>query len=75
MGVSVRLWPVPVSLLRFLGHLVGRQGAVGRLTDSLQVDVSKLRRELGRSPPWSVDQGIEETVAWFVKQQSMAVGG
>lgn len=67
MGVPVRLWPVPVSLLRFLGYLVGRQGAVGRLTDSLQVDASKLRRELGWSPPWSVDRGLDETAAWFVK--------
>jgi nucleoside-diphosphate-sugar epimerase len=66
MGVSVRLWPVPVSLLRFFGALVGRQGVVGRLTDNLQIDASKLRRELGWSPPWSVDRGIEETVDWFV---------
>lgn len=66
MGVSVRLWPVPVSLLRFFGALVGRQGVVGRLTDNLQIDASKLHRELGWSPPWSVDRGIEETVDWFV---------
>jgi nucleoside-diphosphate-sugar epimerase len=66
MGVSVRLWPVPVSLLRFFGALVGRQGVVGRLTDNLQIDALKLHRELGWSPPWSVDRGIEETVDWFV---------
>lgn len=70
MGVSVRLWPIPVSLLRFLGYLVRRQGAVARLTDSLQVDASKLRRELGWSPPWSVDRGLEETVVWFAKQKA-----
>lgn len=66
MGLSVRLWPVPVSLLRCLGYLVRRQGAVARLTDSLQVDASKLRRELGWSPPWSVDRGLEETAVWFM---------
>ncbi len=69
MGVTVRLWPVPVSLLRFFGALVGRQGIVGRLIDNLQIDASKLHRELGWSPPWSVDRGIEETVDWFVKRQ------
>jgi nucleoside-diphosphate-sugar epimerase len=67
MGRSVRLWPVPVSLLRWGGGLVGRRGAVARLTESLQINASKIRRELGWSPPWSVDQGIEETVAWFLK--------
>lgn len=72
MGVSVWLWPVPVSLLRFLGYLVGRQGTVERLTDSLQVDASKLRRELGWSPPRSVDRGLEETVAWFVRAKVSA---
>jgi nucleoside-diphosphate-sugar epimerase len=67
MGRSVRLWPVPVSLLRWGGGRVGRRGAVARLTESLQINASKIRRELGWSPPWSVDQGIEETVAWFLK--------
>ncbi|MCP9463399.1 MAG: hypothetical protein NNA25_01210 [Nitrospira sp.] len=68
MGRSVPLWPVPVLLLRWGGGLVGRRGAVERLTGSLQIDISKIRRELGWSPPWSVDQGIEETVAWFMRR-------
>ncbi|MCP9447172.1 MAG: SDR family oxidoreductase [Nitrospira sp.] len=75
MGVPVRLWPVPVSLLRLGGRLVGQEGALARLTTSLQVDASKIRRVLGWSPPWSVDRGIEETAAWFMKQQSKTVGG
>lgn len=70
MALPVRLWPVPVSLLRFLGHVVKRDDMVERLTASLQLDASKLRRQLGWSPPWSVDRGIEETVAWFMNRQA-----
>jgi nucleoside-diphosphate-sugar epimerase len=66
MGKSVRLWPVPVLLLRWGGSLLGQRGAVERLTGSLQIDSSKIRRELRWSPPWSVDHGIKETVAWFM---------
>jgi nucleoside-diphosphate-sugar epimerase len=75
MGLSVRLWPTPVSLLRFFGALVGRQSVVGRLTDNLQIDASKLHRELGWSPPWSVDRGLEDTVAWFMNRRTVKPHG
>lgn len=75
MGRSVRLWPVPVLLLRWGGSLLGQRGAVERLTGSLQIDSFKIRRELGWSPPWSVDDGIEETVAWFLKLGSQRETG
>jgi nucleoside-diphosphate-sugar epimerase len=68
MGRSVRLWPVPVLLLRWGGSLLGQQGAVARLTGSLQIDSSRIRRELGWSPPFSIDHGIKETVAWFMRR-------
>ncbi|MCP9469362.1 MAG: SDR family oxidoreductase [Nitrospira sp.] len=75
MGRSVQLWPVPMTLLRVGGVLVGQRGAVARLTGSLQIDSSKIRRELGWSPPRSVDQGIKETVAWFLKLGSQRETG
>lgn len=66
MGRSVPLWSAPMTLLRVGGGLIGQRGAVARLTGSLQIDASKIRGELGWSPPWSVDHGIKETVAWFM---------
>lgn len=41
-------------------------GAVNRLTGSLTVDSSKIRRELGWSPPFTMDEGLLETAAWFI---------
>jgi nucleoside-diphosphate-sugar epimerase len=65
MKAAVRLWPVPVSVLRSLGLITGQRGAVDRLAGSLQVDSSKIRQELAWHPPFSVDQGLEDTAAWF----------
>ena len=65
LGLSPRLWPMPLSMLRCLGQFIGKQAMVDRLLGSLQVDSSKIRRELDWRPPYSVDQGFAETAVWF----------
>ena len=66
MGVKARLWPFPIPLLRGMGQLVGERAAIDRLLGSLQVDSSKIRRELDWNPPCSIDRGLRETAAWFL---------
>jgi nucleoside-diphosphate-sugar epimerase len=61
LGRSVRLVPVPVSLLRGLGKITGKTAQIDRLTSPLRVDGRRLRSELGWVPPWSVAQGLAET--------------
>lgn len=58
----VRLFSVPVSALRCIGHLSGNRLAVHRLTTSLQVDISRTRDQLGWTPPISLEQAIESAV-------------
>ena len=65
MGVTVRLWPFPLSLLRWAGCAFGKQGALDRVLGSLQLDCSAMRRELDWHPPYPVDHGLAETAAWF----------
>jgi UDP-N-acetyl-alpha-D-quinovosamine dehydrogenase len=65
LGVTVRLWPLPLAVLCGLGQLTGKQAVIDRLLGSLQVDSSKLRRELEWHPPFSVDRGLAETAAWY----------
>ena len=67
MGKTPRLWATPVSVLRGLGRLVGKEAEIARLTDSLQVDSTQTSTSLGWSPPMSTDEGIARTVAWFLK--------
>jgi len=65
LGVKPRLPTVPAGLLRLAGRLTGRGPAIARLTGSLLVDDAPIRAELGWQPPFSLDQGLELTAAWF----------
>ena len=60
-----RLLTIPTIILRLAGKLVGKSTDVDRLLDSLVIDSSKIRRELGWVPPYSMGQGLKETVDWF----------
>jgi len=71
LGVRARLLPVPAAALKLAGKLTGKSAAIARLTGSLRVDGSALGSDLGWQPPYTVDQGLERTAAWF-KQQTPA---
>ena len=62
LGVSSRVFPWPIGLLKLMAGLFGKTGQVQRLIGSLQVDSTKIRRELGWKPPYSLRQGFRETV-------------
>jgi nucleoside-diphosphate-sugar epimerase len=70
LGVPARLLPFPVSLMRLAAKLTGKSGALNRLTGSLTVDSSKIRRELDWKPPFTMEEGLQETAAWFNKRQT-----
>lgn len=63
MGRPARLWAVPVSVFEFVGKLLGKRAAVARLTGSLWVDDSLIRSRLGWTPPFTMQQGLEATIA------------
>lgn len=66
LGVPARLFPVPTPLMKLAGKLLGKSGAVNRLTGSLTVDSSKIRQELGWKPPFTMEEGLRETAKWFL---------
>ncbi|OFW39803.1 MAG: hypothetical protein A3F70_18345 [Acidobacteria bacterium RIFCSPLOWO2_12_FULL_67_14] len=63
MGRPVRLPPVPPALLLQAATWVGRRDVAKRLIGSLQLDITKAKRQLGWSPPVSVDEGLRRAVA------------
>ena len=65
LGRPARLFPFPPSLMRFAGKLFGKSDAVERLVGSLTIDSSKIHRELGWKPPYTMEQGLKETAEWF----------
>lgn len=69
MGRSARLWPCPVAILRAVGCLLGRSSLVSRLTDSLSVDCRKAQALLAWQPPYTVDQGLQATVDWYLRER------
>lgn len=70
MGKSALLIPVPASLFKFAGKLTGKSGVVDRLVGDLQVDSSKARELLEWTPPYTVEQGISETVLDFKNRKN-----
>jgi len=61
MHRPARLLPVPPAWLRAAGSMIGRRADVDRLLGSLCVDSSKIQRELGWRPPFSMDEGLRQT--------------
>ncbi|MDN7931017.1 NAD-dependent epimerase/dehydratase family protein [Burkholderia metallica] len=65
LGRPARLFPVPVAALRLAGKLTGRSAAIDRLTGSLELDTSRIKRVLDWQPPFTTRQGLEATAAWY----------
>jgi UDP-glucose 4-epimerase len=68
MHRPARLFPIPVGALRALGVLAGRSAEVGRLCNSLAIDISETRLRLGWSPPMTLDAGLGRTVEWYSQE-------
>lgn len=60
LGRPARMFGVPVKLLRALARPVGLTGEMNRLTQSLEIDISKTREVLGWHPHVPLRVGIEE---------------
>lgn len=67
MGHPARLFPFPSALLEFGGRLIGKSEQVERLLGSLQVDSSKICRELGWQPSTSVADGLKATAQGLIQ--------
>ena len=71
LGRRPLLLPVPVSWMRYAGRLLGKQAAVDRLLGSLCVDITPLREELGWTPPYTMQEGLEATAQWYRKTKAV----
>lgn len=65
LGRQPFLLPIPVSWMRWAGRMLGKQAAIDRLLGSLCVDISPLREELGWTPPYTMQAGLEATAEWY----------
>ncbi|MGH8703249.1 MAG: NAD-dependent epimerase/dehydratase family protein [Burkholderiales bacterium] len=70
LGVKPRLLSLPLAALGLGAALAGKRAEFTRLTGSLQVDSSRIRRELDWRPPDSLSRGLAETARWYHAQSS-----
>jgi len=62
LGKRAKLLPCSPVCLRLAGRLIGKSEQINRLLGSLQVDTSKISRELGWEPPFSLDEGLQFSI-------------
>lgn len=61
----VHLLPLPIALLRVAATLARRGDDAARLLGDLVVDGSHLRRTISWQPPFTRQEGLAATAAWF----------
>jgi nucleoside-diphosphate-sugar epimerase len=62
MNKPVKLIPCSPVFMSLAGRVIGKSDQLDKLVSSLQVDSSKIRRELGWKPPFTLDEGLKATV-------------
>jgi nucleoside-diphosphate-sugar epimerase len=72
MGRPARLLPFPPRALMALGRALGKGDEVMRMIESLRVDCSGIKQQLQWVVPFTVEQGLKETVDWFARSRSAA---
>ncbi|MBS4096054.1 MAG: SDR family oxidoreductase [Sulfuricella sp.] len=70
LGKSPRLLPIPPTLLKLAGLLTGKSAEIARLLDSLEIDDSGLQHDLGWRPPYTLEQGLAATAAWYRRERA-----
>ena len=61
-GLSSRLLPFPIWMLKLAAKCVGRSAQLERLIGSLQLDTTKIRQHLRWVPPHTLNEGLQNTV-------------
>lgn len=68
LGRPARIVPFPVSVMRAAAKMLKKEDVLDRLCNCLQVDASKARRILGWQPSVPLDEGLAQTVRWYLKE-------
>ncbi len=60
-----RTFYFPIFLIYFAATLFGKRATIQRLTQSLIIDSTKIRKELGWQPPFTLTYGLKVTADWY----------
>lgn len=65
LGRRPNLIRIPLVYLKLLAGIAHKKDQLQRLTGSLEIDNTKVKRELSWEPPYSMEVGLKETTRWF----------
>lgn len=66
LGRTNRSFYFPPGLLRAAAALLGRGEQIDKLSGTLRVSNEKIRGKLGWTPPYTLEQGLQDTVEWYL---------
>ena len=61
-GKKAKLFKLPQSIFVIILNIIGKKNLYDRLFKNLQVDISFTKKRLGWTPPYSLEDGIYETI-------------
>lgn len=62
---SPKLFSCPTSLLKLASQCIGKKDQANKLLDSLYIDNRYIKSRLGWIPPFSTEEGLKRTMAWY----------
>ena len=71
LGVAPHLFHLPGVVMRAGGMFLGKRASLARLLGTLEVDAGRFRELARWTPPFTVDQGIAATAAWWKLRHSL----
>lgn len=74
LGRPANFVPFPEKALRWIGKIMHMSATIDRLLNSLLIDSRNIRNILGWHPPFTIDEGLKETVNWYRRIKSLSEG-
>ena len=71
LDVTPHLFHVPAFVMRAGGMLLGKRASLARLLGTLEVDAGRFRDLARWTPPFTVDEGLAATAAWWKLRHSL----
>ena len=69
MGKKPISLSIPRLFLNFIGKCIGKRKEIELLSSSLVIDSLELKKLIDWEPPYSTQNGLQQTVKWFLKNK------
>jgi len=73
MGRAPKLLSFPVGCVRLMGNILGKSAEMERIINPLRQSCDRFKDELGWKPPFTTEEGIAETVHWYLSQKKKEI--